>query len=156
MTTPPHERPRPAAAAVLMAAVAVGTGAHLTAALGASGAMAWTMAAMGIACLSCLLHLRGSLGPGTVHRAAGHLMAMTLAMIAVHLLWLVSMGTGSAGHSHGAPTPGPAAVGLTSHATAMLVLIGVELVCLALGAAVLRRARNPRPRTLSAPAAQLA
>ena len=141
-------------AVVLIAAVVLGAGSHLVAAFGASGPMSWAMVAMGVACLSCLLHLRGPLVSHTMLRAAGHLMAMTVAMIAIHLLWLVSMGAGSGGHSHGAMPHSSTATAFNSHTIVMMGLIGVELICLALGAAVLRHARNPQPRAVPATAAQ--
>lgn len=156
MTSHRQESSCSATAVVLVAAVALGAGSHLVAAFGAFGPMSWAMVAMGVACLSCLLHLRSPLAPHTVHRAAGHLMAMTVAMVALHLMWLVSMGAHPPGHSHGAVPHSSTATAVNSHTTVMLGLICVELVCLALGAAVMRRGRNSRPRALPATAVRSA
>jgi hypothetical protein len=112
--------------------------AHLVAAAsGPSGAMAWWMAAMGIACLACAAPVRaGWICSG---RAAAHLLAMSAAMILIHLVLLVGPGAGS---HHGAAT-GPPQSGRDTyesggHDATMLALIGVELLCLVAASAALR------------------
>lgn len=136
--------------ALLVGAVIIGTGAHLAAGLSATGPMGWTMIAMGFACLSCLLHLRAPMTPGSVRVATGHLVTMTVLMVAIHALWLMATGADMTGHSHGAATPDRTAMGADPHTTVMIALIGVELACLVLGAAAMRGLRSTRRRILSA------
>lgn len=84
-------------AAVVGAAAAGSATAHVVAAAsGPAGLMAWWMAAMGAACLACAAPMVG--GRLCAGRAAGHLLAMTAAMILIHLVLL--MAPGAAGH-HG-------------------------------------------------------
>ena len=137
--------PRLPATVVWVAAIASSVAHGVAAALGPGGAMDWWMAAMGAACLTCagpLILDRRSISSRhsisikhSAGRAAGHLWAMTAAMILIHLALLLFAGTGS---HHGGGSNGAPAVG---HGAAMLGLIAVELLCL-LGASVaLRLAR---------------
>jgi hypothetical protein len=100
--------------------------------------MAWWMAAMGAACLACAAPMVG--GRLCAGRAAGHLLAMSAAMILIHLVLLVA--PGAAGH-HG--NDGPAS--LPGHEQAMLTLIAVELLCLMGASAALRLTRGKPPGT---------
>ena len=118
--------------------VTAGAAAHLAAALAApAGAMAWLMAAMGAACLACASPM--ALRVRCAGRAAGHLIAMSAAMILIHLVLLASSGAG--GH-HGALAAAP-----SGHSGSMLVLIAVELACL-MGASVALRLHRPPRMTL--------
>jgi len=120
-------------------AAAASAGAHVVAAAsGPAGAMAWWMAAMGAACLACAAPMVG--GRLCAGRAAGHLLAMSAAMILIHLVLLVA--PGAAGH-HG--NDGPAS--LPGHEQAMLTLIAVELLCLMGASAALRLTRGKPPGT---------
>ena len=124
--------------------IGAGSAAHVAAALAApAGAMAWLMAAMGAACLACASPM--ATRPLCAGRVARHLLAMSAAMILIHLVLLVSSGAG--GH-HGAAGSGAAgsfgADGtLPGHAGSMLVLIGVELACLMGASLALRLHRRP-------------
>lgn len=135
----------------LVSVAAVGSAAaHVAAAAsGPAGAMAWWMAAMGAACLTCAAPMLGFPTRRPVFcamrgapRAAGHLLVMSAAMILIHLVLLVGPGSllGTAGGHHGyahvASTP--------DHQTAMLALIGVELLCLMAASAALRMTRIQR------------
>jgi hypothetical protein len=144
-----HQRTRPRLgrlpsalipAAVVGAAAAGSATAHVVAAAsGPAGLMAWWMAAMGAACLACAAPMVG--GRLCAGRAAGHLLAMTAAMILIHLVLL--MAPGAAGH-HG--DGGPAS--LPGHEPAMLTLIAVELLCLMSASAALRLTRGKPPGTI--------
>ena len=121
-------------AGIVSTAAAGSATAHLVAAAsGPAGAMAWWMAAMGAACLTCAAPMVG--GRRRAGRTAGHLWAMSAAMILIHLVLLMAPGT--AGH-HGTagPTSSP------DHAHAMLTLIAVELLCLMSASAALRLTRR--------------
>jgi hypothetical protein len=118
--------------------------AHVVAAAsGPAGVMAWWMAAMGAACLACAAPMVGGrLGAG---RAAGHLLAMSAAMILIHLVVLLA--PGAAGHhGHGGPALWP------DHEQAMLTLVAVELLCLMSASAALRMSRGKPPGTIGAAA----
>ncbi|ALE04864.1 hypothetical protein AL755_03960 (plasmid) [Arthrobacter sp. ERGS1:01] len=120
---------------VLAAVATVAT--HLAGAAGAATSgtgqgMAWVMAAMGVACLGCLVHLRRPSHGVAV--AAIHLMVMSTIMVAIHLAMVAA---GGPVHHHG----GGATVGSgagAGHGGTMLALIGVELACLAVAACVNR------------------
>lgn len=116
--------------------VVSGAAAHAAAALpafvsGAAGAMAWWMAAMGAACLVCVVPIPGK--RHCVGRAAGHLLVMSAAMILIHVVLLTASGGG--GH-HGAV--GAATSHAGDHADSMLAVIAVELACLLAASAALR------------------
>lgn len=138
-------------ACLVGAAAAVSATAHLVAAAsGPSGAMAWWMVAMGIACLACTTPMRaGRICSG---RAAGHLVAMSAAMVLIHLVLLVAPGAGShhgvdAGVAYDGRTPYESA----GHDGAMLALIGVELLCLLAASTALRLTRLGEARSLRPP-----
>ncbi|MET3370221.1 hypothetical protein [Arthrobacter sp. M2012083] len=59
-------------------------------------------------------------------------------MILIHLVLLLGLGGGHHGDNRGASAAG--------HQTAMLVLIGVELLCLLAASAALRIARTSTPQ----------
>lgn len=141
-----HLRPSRLPAGLLLSAVVLGAATHVLASLGDTGPMAWLMLAMGLSCLSCLVHDRRGAGHGVVGRIAGHFMVMSVAMIAVHVAVLLLMGGSHAHHVHGLAAQAPAAVaaGANQHLLVMLGTMGVELFCLALGAAALRLARRAR------------
>lgn len=140
------------------ASVGSATAHMLTAASGPAGAMSWWMAAMGAACLACAAPMVGGrfcagsvpraagvsgIAAGRVAgRAAGHLLAMSAAMILVHLVLLVAPG-GAGHHNNG----GAAAALIPTHHGAMLTLIGVELLCLMGASAALRLTRRQTPGT---------
>lgn len=107
---------------------------HGAAAAGAGGAMAWSMAAMGLLCLGCMVHLRP--GGHGVRAAAVHLMFMCAAMVMVHVGWLSLQAPGHHGRT------GPGGPPDTGHVGTMLAPVAVELVCLAAAAAVLRQLRR--------------
>ncbi|MFJ3958140.1 hypothetical protein [Arthrobacter sp. NPDC090010] len=111
-------------------AVVVGVAAHLVAAAREPvGLMAWWMAGMGVLCLLCLLPMVTKRHcPG---RAAGHLMAMSAAMVLFHAVVVLMPGLGS---HHGM------AMGVSqgNHMAPMLLLIVVELFCMMGAAAALR------------------
>ncbi len=134
-------------AGIVGASVGAGAAAHVAAALATpAGAMTWLMAAMGVACLACASPMAAR--PLCAGRAAGHLLAMSAAMILIHLVLLASSGAG--GH-HGA---GGAASALPGHSGSMLVLIAVELACMAGASAALRLHRSAQmkhPRTTFQP-----
>ncbi|MFE5837989.1 hypothetical protein [Arthrobacter sp. NPDC056493] len=127
-------------AGIVGTAAAGSAAAHvLAAASGAAGAMAWWMAAMGAACLACAAPLVG--GRLCAGRAAGHLLAMSAAMILIHLVLMVA--PGAAGHhGNGGPASSP------GHERAMLTLIAVELLCLMSASAALRLTRGKPPGTV--------
>ena len=133
---------RPALPACLVGGAAMGSAlGHAFAALfGPAGAMAWLMAAMGLACLACFR----SLAPGRfcVRKAAGHLMAMSAAMVLAHVVLLNGFPAGPS-HLHGVPVSGSAA----GHAEAMLSVMGIEILCLAAASAALRLTRTAPPRS---------
>ena len=130
--------------------------AHVTAALsGPAGVMAWWMVAMGAACLSCVAPMTGFparrlrlSGRQAAPRAAGHLLAMSAVMILIHLVLLlgglpgVDGLLGSGGHHGAVPGSVEHAATTPDHQSAMLTLIGVELLCLAAASAALRIART--------------
>ncbi|MBB6407054.1 hypothetical protein [Arthrobacter sp. AZCC_0090] len=128
--------------AVVCTAVIASSVAHLVAAaMGPGGAMAWWMAAMGVACLTCAVPMFGRRRISIKHRAnraAGHLWAMTAVMTLIHLSLLLFAGTGS--HHGGGSSITPAGQGIPAagHGAAMLGLIAVELLCL-LGASMALR-----------------
>ncbi|WP_104043443.1 hypothetical protein [Arthrobacter sp. ZGTC412] len=138
-------------AGLVGAAAAVSATAHLVAAAsGPSGAMAWWMAAMGIACLACTTPMRaGRICSG---RAAGHLLAMSAAMVLIHLVLLVAPGAGS---HHGAAAEvahnGRIPYESAGHDGAMPALIGVELLCLLAASTALRLTRRGEGRSLRPP-----
>ncbi|MBT2584935.1 hypothetical protein [Arthrobacter sp. ISL-95] len=120
--------------------------AHVVAAVsGPVGVMAWWMLAMGAACLSCVAPMAGfparRLRPcarQAAPRAAGHLLAMSAAMILIHLgLFLGPPANGHHGLVHSSTTP--------DHQWAMLAIIGIELLCLMAASAALRMARAQTP-----------
>ncbi|MET4540136.1 hypothetical protein ABIE37_001917 [Arthrobacter bambusae] len=140
----------PVSAGLVSLAAAGSAVAHVVAAVsGPVGVMAWWMAAMGAACLSCVAPMAGfpvrRLRPcarQAALRAAGHLLVMSAVMILIHLVLLLGPGgLGSGGGHHGSvhssTTP--------DHQSAMLTLIGVELLCLMAASAALRMARTPAP-----------
>ncbi|WP_420180014.1 hypothetical protein [Paenarthrobacter sp. TA1.8] len=121
--------------------------AHVAAAAsGPAGVMAWWMAAMGAACLTCVAPMACSLirrrarhcVQQAAPRAAGHLLAMSAVMILIHLVLLLGPGNGHHRDNRGASVAG--------HQTAMLDLIGVELLCLMAASAALRVARTSTPQ----------
>ncbi|MFK0040242.1 hypothetical protein ACIQTW_10410 [Paenarthrobacter sp. NPDC090517] len=121
--------------------------AHVTAAAGTpAGVMAWWMAAMGAACLTCTAPMACSLigrrfrlcARQAAPRAASHLLAMSAAMILIHLVLLLGPGGGHHGYTRRASVAG--------HQAAMLTLIGVELLCLLAASAALRIARTSTPQ----------
>lgn len=132
-------------AGIVGTAAAGSAAAHMVAAAtGPAGVMAWWMAAMGAACLACAAPMVG--GRRCAGRAAGHLLAMSAAMVLIHLV--VLMAPGAAGHlGHGGPAslPGHEEAG---HGQAMLILIAVELLCLMGASAVLRLTRGKPPGTI--------
>lgn len=138
----PDTRSRRAPAMALVLAASVAAAAHLAGAAGAvsSGAeqwMAWMMAAMGVACLGCLVHLcRPAHG---VAVAAVHLMVMSATMAVIHAV--VVLAAGASAHHHDRRVSVGDELGL-DHAGAMLVLIGVELICLMVASGVNRHARR--------------
>lgn len=142
-------------AVVCTAAIASSVAHLVAAAVGPGGAMAWWMAAMGVACLTCAVPMFGvrrissrpsiSITHGisikhSAGRAAGHLWAMTAAMILIHLGLLLFAGTGShhGGGSSSTPAAGFSGIPAAGHGAAMLGLIAVELLCL-LGASMALR-----------------
>ncbi|PRB35083.1 hypothetical protein CQ020_22610 [Arthrobacter sp. MYb23] len=148
--------------------VATGSAAaHVVAAVsGPAGVMAWWMAAMGAACLSCIAPMAGfpvrRLRPcarQAAPRAASHLLAMSAVMILIHMVLLLGpagMGSGSglgSGGGHHGSVHSSAGRGTTSsdHQTSMLTLIGVEFLCLIAASAALRMARTPASPRTSAP-----
>ncbi|WP_245953751.1 hypothetical protein [Arthrobacter silvisoli] len=129
-------------AGIVGVSVGAGSAAHVAAALSApAGAMAWLMAAMGAACLACASPMAAR--PVCAGRVAKHLLAMSAAMILIHLVLLLSPGAG--GH-HGA-----AGAALPGHAGSMLVLIGVELACLMGASVALRLHRRPERHSKKQP-----
>ncbi|WP_024819387.1 hypothetical protein [Arthrobacter sp. 31Y] len=151
----------PFSAGVVGLAATGSAAAHVVAAVsGPAGVMAWWMAAMGAACLSCIAPMAGfslrRLRPCARQappRAAAHLLAMSAVMILVHLVLLLgSGGLGSGGGHHGS-VHSSAGRGTTSsdHQSSMLMLIGVELLCLVAASAALRMARTPAPPVTPAP-----
>ncbi|WNB88579.1 hypothetical protein RGB72_11545 [Glutamicibacter protophormiae] len=141
-----HLRPSRLPAGLLLSAVVLGAATHVLASLGDTGPMAWLMLAMGLSCLSCLVHGRRGASDVVVGRIAGHFMVMSVAMIAVHVAVLLLMGGSHAHHVHGLAGQAPVAVAadLNQHLLEMLATMGVELLCLALGASALRLARRAR------------
>lgn len=129
--------------ALILGAVGLGVVAHLAASLGAHGVMAAVMALMALACLSCLVSRREAPGALRAHRMCVHFMVMTVVMIAVHVAWIVMLGGGSHGHSHGAMATTSSHA--DPHTTTMLAVVGIEFVCLVLGALALRRTRALGP-----------
>ncbi|ABM09447.1 hypothetical protein J3A64_003101 [Pseudarthrobacter sp. PvP004] len=133
----------PVSAGLVGVAAAGSAVAHVVAAAsGPAGVMAWWMAAMGAACLSCAAPMAGFpartfCAGQAATRAAGHLLAMSAAMILIHLVLLLGPGSGHHGHVQGASTP--------DHQPAMLILIGVELLCLMAASAALRMTRTATP-----------
>lgn len=124
--------------------VASGAVAHVAAALtGPAGVMGWLMAAMGAACLGCAAPMAGR--GRCAARAAGHLLAMSAAMILIHLVLLAT--SGAASHHGGAHS----SAGTPGHAGAMLVLIAVELACLMGAAVALRLSRAATSTTKEQP-----
>ncbi|MEV7604015.1 hypothetical protein AB0N65_01065 [Paenarthrobacter sp. NPDC089322] len=149
----------PAIPAVMVGAAAAGsTAAHLAAAMTGPGAMAWLMAVMGAACLACAVPMAA--GRWCAGRAAGHLLAMSAAMILVHLTLLLGPAAGNHTlESHhdfvgagAAGSPGASTAASTGHDSAMLALIAVELLCLMAASAALRLSRGKPPGTLAAAA----
>ncbi|MFF2243374.1 hypothetical protein ACFVTM_04235 [Arthrobacter sp. NPDC058130] len=131
-------------AGIVSTAAAGSATAHLVAAVsGPAGAMAWWMAAMGVACLACAAPMVS--GRRCAGRTAGHLLAMSAAMVLIHLVLLMAPGT--AGHHR---TEGTAS--LPGHAHAMLTLIAVELLCLMSASAALRLTRRQTSGTSGAAA----
>ncbi|MCT9870589.1 hypothetical protein [Paenarthrobacter aurescens] len=135
----------PVPAGLVGVSAAGSAAAHLVAAgIGPAGVMAWWMAAMGAACLTCAApmvgfpsrRLRLCARRGTP-RAAGHLLAMSAAMILIHLVILLGPGGGHHGLAHDPSAP--------DHQPAMLTLIGVELLCLMAASAALRMTRTSTP-----------
>lgn len=139
-------RVRPPAAGlpcwIVLAAVVTSAAAHSMAAVtGPAGAMRWLMGAMALACLACVAPLIASrrsgapwlVGRRCVGRSAGHLLATSTVMILIHLALIAAPANGT---HHSATTPAGAAA--RSHDTAMLALIGVELLCLIAASAALR------------------
>ncbi|UKA50509.1 hypothetical protein LFT48_02900 [Arthrobacter sp. FW305-123] len=141
----------PVTAGVVSVAAAGSAAAHVVAAVsGPAGVMAWWMAAMGAACLSCVAPMMGfparRLRPcarQAAPRAAGHLLAMSAAMILIHLVLLLGPGglSGTAGGHHGIVH----STTTWDHQVAMLTLIGVELLCLMAASAALRVTRIAKP-----------
>ncbi|MFJ4208854.1 hypothetical protein ACIPY2_10380 [Paenarthrobacter sp. NPDC089675] len=138
---------RSALTSIVIGVAASGSAAaHVAAAtVGTPGIMAWLMAAMGMACLACLLPLmRGRscatrTPGGGAPQAARHLLVMSAAMVLFHTALLGY--PGHAGHHGRAATGSPAA-----HGEGMLTLIAVELACLA-AASVMLRIGRPGPKT---------
>jgi len=138
-------------AGLVSLAAAGSAAAHVVAAVsGPAGVMAWWMAAMGAACLSCAAPLVGFparrlrlRARQAAPRAAGHLLAMSAAMILIHLVLLLGPGSlsGTAGGHHGFVHGST----MPDHQTSMLTLIGVELLCLIAASAALRMARAQTP-----------
>lgn len=155
---PPPRAPAAGAPACIVGAAAVASSAiHTLAAVsGMAGATAWLMTAMGVACLTCygpILAARrcaepvqaarrcaGRVSGEAAGRAAGHLLAMSVVMIFIHLVMIASPVAGS--HHHSA-TPVPQA--FASHDVAMLGVIGVEILCLMAASAALRLSRLGTP-----------
>ncbi|MGO4146835.1 hypothetical protein AB4Y77_17285 [Paenarthrobacter sp. YAF11_1] len=147
-----HGTSAPVSAGVVGVAAVGSAAAHVVAAAsGPAGVMAWWMAAMGAACLTCAAPMAGPLARRkrlcarqSAPRAAGHLLAMSAVMILIHLVLLLGPGTvfgpgsGHHGYAHGASTP--------DHQPAMLALIGVELLCLMAASAALRMTRTQHHR----------
>ncbi|WP_125614559.1 hypothetical protein [Specibacter cremeus] len=100
------------------------------------------MVLMAAACLPCALSVwRGAHG-----RAVHLLMAMALAMAAVHAVLL--LGPGLAGHTHaGMAMGGISPTGAATGGAGMLGVIALELVVGASAAALLRRRRAYSRRT---------
>lgn len=130
-------------AAFVITAIAVSTMTHAAAAASQpGGGMAWWMAAMAVACLACAAPMLGR--RRCTSRAAEHLLGMGVVMIPMHLAVLAISGSGA---HHGT-----ASGTTTSHGTAMLALLGAELVCLMLASAALRLGRR-RPSAHTQPTA---
>lgn len=137
--SPAHSRVDRRQTGLVITAIAVSTAAHsASAAAGPAGPMAWWMAAMAVLCLVCAAPMVA--GQRCTSRAAEHLLFMGAAMILIHLAVFTWPGGGSHhGAMHGAGTSSGA-----GHGTAMLTLLGVELLCLMLASAALRMGSNPR------------
>ena len=126
-------------ARIVGTAAAGSAAAHVAAAAsGPAGVMAWWMAAMGAACLACAAPMVG--GRHCAGRAAGHLLAMSAAMILIHLVLLLAPDP-VGHHGNGGPASWP------SHEQAILTLIAVELLCLMSASAALRLTRGKPPGT---------
>lgn len=128
--------------ALIVGAVCLGVITHLAASFNAHGSMAAVMVLMALACLSCLVRWRDLDGSAGAQRMCAHFMIMTILMIAIHVAWIV-MGSGAHGHAHG--TAAAPATQIGSHTGVMLAVIGVEFVCLVLGAVAMRRSRALGP-----------
>lgn len=132
--------------AAVLALTAASCGIHLFAASTATGAMAWVMAGMGLACLTCLGHIpRRRHG---VRSAAGHLLAMCAVMAVVHMAWLTFPGH-AGGHHHGAAAAVASTQRVAAHGGTMLAVIGVELLCLAGATALVRAERHSTSRMIT-------
>lgn len=136
----------PVRKALVVVLVAASAGAHGIAAASATGAMAWMMAGMGLACATCLVHLwRGGCA---VRTAARHLLAMCAVMALFHMAWLASpLLGGHHQHGPGGTASASASGGAAGHGEAMLGVIGVELICLAGATAMLRTGGGERLRS---------
>lgn len=116
-------------------AIAVVSAATHAAVAGASdGAMMWVMAAMAGMCLAGLGQLRRS--GEAVRRVSIHLSVMCGGMALAHAAWLLLVGGQSAGHQ-GHTVSGMSVTG--SHASHMLGVIFMELICMVAAAYVARR-----------------
>ncbi|MDO5744348.1 MAG: hypothetical protein Q4P23_07750 [Micrococcaceae bacterium] len=122
--------------------------AHVLTALGGQGVMAFLMGAMGLACLTCLPHLRAT--THGIEKSALHLMLMSGAMALVHMLWIGLPGMEGHDHSATATAGEPDA-----HGAAMLGLIGLELLALMVAATVMRINR-PVPASIFPAVASIA
>lgn len=118
-----------------VAAIAViAAGTHAVVAGASHGAMAWVMAVMAILCLAGLGQLRRT--DQAVHRVAVHLAVMSGGMALTHAAWLLVSGGHQAGHQGRAIAERS---GADSHASHILAVIVVELICMAAATYMSRR-----------------
>lgn len=123
------------AGSLVVLGCALGIVAHgLAAASTGEAPMAIVMALMALGCATCLVHL-GHAERGAEH-AAAHLLWMTVAMLAVHAVWLLAPGSGAT-HDHGAAALG-SPTDAVDHGSGMAATVLVEFAVLCAASAALR------------------